>query len=1004
MSQNWGKGEQYRELITRYASARGLDPNLVFHVIDKAENAKWDPQAASGTGPRGLMQVGVGTAKDYGINDPSKLNDPETNIAVGTLQLKKALDKSGGDVSQAYQYYHDGLYKDPSKFSPAAKSAAQKVASAYVPDDSVGSGTSAPAGDGATVTTPQAGGSWRDTLRSNVAPIRTEAAPVPAPTPEAAPAAPPAPAAPASDWRTTLRNSVAPTFSAPSAADITAGSAEAPQFATEDAAAPSLANQWNEALNSTFFGAPKRVAAGINALTSGDPNKSLGENYNTFMDIANQRQNAYEAAHQGQAMANSIAGSVISAPAAGGLVSSGAKLAGGLVAPKLTASLTPLLEGSMTPATSGAVAALKTGFGNIAGRGLAGAGQGAVQGGLSEFSAPEDFSLGGAAERALFGAGIGGALGTAIPAVGKGFQAAKDLTVGAAKAAPESAALDALATTSQGLDVPVSNIPEVNNLSLGAKTGDPGLLSVEKDLKANSPSARDSAEAGVESARQGIIQHAEPFNPTTSVRDINSDVAETGAQLLGAKVTPGVGVDLAGEKAAQQAARGQATKAAYDTALAPDPAVDASIASNPKLLGMLKAKDNQKAITQAYSEAVDTAQARGLDAPSPADYGLREGADGTLSAVDAPSSKAINNAYQAINAQMKKLNPATDRAEMARLQGNKEALRDEFRKINPAWGKAVDTASDAFLNKDAMDAGSKFLSAQSDDAKAMLKKFQGNPDAMDNFRVGVARNLQEMAQGGKNGLQNALDENSGKWATLKQAFESPNDAEAFRQQALAKFKKNEITTKAHDIITKGTADGAAPSGSKALAAHLAVNAPHLNNPSMFTPEEVQRLTDIQHGMGLLENSKSPGVGSEVSKTSSDFASGNYLRALGLEKPIASIGGGVGAIAGGTAGKIIPGVELATGEIGAGLAGAGLGAKAAVSLARKAAAGRAVKAQSAMEDALFNGNHGAIFNRPTQVPQTALAGPNISGPAASVAARGTNPLLNNFDHRRRTKGN
>ena len=82
--------DHFKDLVYKYASQNGLDPNLVAAVI-KAES-NWDPMAGSSAGARGLMQMMPGTASDLGVKN---ITDPEDNIRGGTKYLADMINKYG---------------------------------------------------------------------------------------------------------------------------------------------------------------------------------------------------------------------------------------------------------------------------------------------------------------------------------------------------------------------------------------------------------------------------------------------------------------------------------------------------------------------------------------------------------------------------------------------------------------------------------------------------------------------------------------------------------------------------------------------------------------------------------------------------------------------------------------------------------------------------------------------------------------------------------------------
>lgn len=80
----------YARLVERAAERHGVDPRLV-HALIEVESS-YRPDAVSGAGAMGLMQLMPGTAKRYGVADPM---DPEANIEAGTRHIRALLDEFG---------------------------------------------------------------------------------------------------------------------------------------------------------------------------------------------------------------------------------------------------------------------------------------------------------------------------------------------------------------------------------------------------------------------------------------------------------------------------------------------------------------------------------------------------------------------------------------------------------------------------------------------------------------------------------------------------------------------------------------------------------------------------------------------------------------------------------------------------------------------------------------------------------------------------------------------
>ncbi len=80
----------YADLIERASALHGVDPNLVYALIEVESGYRAD--AESPRGAMGLMQLMPETATRYAVLDPF---DPAANIDAGTRHLRTLLDEFG---------------------------------------------------------------------------------------------------------------------------------------------------------------------------------------------------------------------------------------------------------------------------------------------------------------------------------------------------------------------------------------------------------------------------------------------------------------------------------------------------------------------------------------------------------------------------------------------------------------------------------------------------------------------------------------------------------------------------------------------------------------------------------------------------------------------------------------------------------------------------------------------------------------------------------------------
>lgn len=88
---------KYEEYVTKYAAEYGLPPSLVYAVIHTESH--FDPEAESGAGAKGLMQLVDGTYEWVQTllpgepEPPERVYDPEVNIRCGCKVLQVVMEQ-----------------------------------------------------------------------------------------------------------------------------------------------------------------------------------------------------------------------------------------------------------------------------------------------------------------------------------------------------------------------------------------------------------------------------------------------------------------------------------------------------------------------------------------------------------------------------------------------------------------------------------------------------------------------------------------------------------------------------------------------------------------------------------------------------------------------------------------------------------------------------------------------------------------------------------------------
>ncbi len=105
-----GRGEMLAGLfpVPLYQPNGGyrIDPSVILAFI-RAES-RFKPEAASGAGAKGLMQLMPATASHISGGAPGNLSDPSNNMALGQIYLTRLLGDMGGNLVQVAASYNAG--------------------------------------------------------------------------------------------------------------------------------------------------------------------------------------------------------------------------------------------------------------------------------------------------------------------------------------------------------------------------------------------------------------------------------------------------------------------------------------------------------------------------------------------------------------------------------------------------------------------------------------------------------------------------------------------------------------------------------------------------------------------------------------------------------------------------------------------------------------------------------------------------------------------------------
>lgn len=100
-------------LAMQKAQERNLDPDFVNRLI--RQESRWDPNAISPVGARGIMQIMPATGRDLGLMTTADLMDPVKNIDAGTRYLAQLSKRYGGDEAKIAAAYNWGMGNVPLK-------------------------------------------------------------------------------------------------------------------------------------------------------------------------------------------------------------------------------------------------------------------------------------------------------------------------------------------------------------------------------------------------------------------------------------------------------------------------------------------------------------------------------------------------------------------------------------------------------------------------------------------------------------------------------------------------------------------------------------------------------------------------------------------------------------------------------------------------------------------------------------------------------------------------
>ena len=88
--------------VAELAAKYDISPILIEALV--WQESRWNENAVSPVGARGLAQLMPGTARQLGVNSA----DPSANLEGGARYLREQLDRFGGDIERALAAYNAG--------------------------------------------------------------------------------------------------------------------------------------------------------------------------------------------------------------------------------------------------------------------------------------------------------------------------------------------------------------------------------------------------------------------------------------------------------------------------------------------------------------------------------------------------------------------------------------------------------------------------------------------------------------------------------------------------------------------------------------------------------------------------------------------------------------------------------------------------------------------------------------------------------------------------------